>query len=208
MPKSEHPVVMSDFKSKSKDIAWIVSHCNSSSHREDYVNSMKNLTDSSLKIDIFGKCGNFKVHDFKNDKKDEILVDAAYKEIAKEYKFYLSLENSICKEYVTEKFFNALKYGILPITNGQDISSIAPPHSYLHIDDFKSPTILMETLQNISQNQDLYNSYFWWKEFYSVRTDLKSESQCQLCNILNRDAFKSMNDYSQFSDYWNQCANP
>ena len=40
---------------KSKDIAWIVSHCHTDSRRESFVEELQNLT--SLKIDIFGKCG-------------------------------------------------------------------------------------------------------------------------------------------------------
>ena len=111
--------------------------------------------------------------------------------------------------YITEKFFNALKYGILPIANGglqkEDYAKIAPPHSYLHIDDFKSPEELMKMLENLSKNPDLYNSYFWWNEFYTIKTNFDFETQCQLCDILNNDGFKSLNDYSMFKNYWHKC---
>ena len=51
------------------------------------------------------------------------------------YKFYISFENSLCSDYVTEKFFNILKYNIIPITlNGVDMSEIAPPNSYIDFD--------------------------------------------------------------------------
>ena len=40
---------------KLKDIAWIVSHCQTDSHRERYVDALRNAT--SLKIDVFGECG-------------------------------------------------------------------------------------------------------------------------------------------------------
>ena len=30
------------------------------------------------------------------------------------YKFYLALENSVCQDYVTEKFFNILQYNVIP----------------------------------------------------------------------------------------------
>ena len=51
--------------------------------------------------------------------------------------FYLSLENSLCKDYITEKFWKILPYNIIPIVlNGVNMTSIAPPHSYIDIKDF------------------------------------------------------------------------
>ena len=35
--------------------------------------------------------------------------------IAKKYKFYLSFENSNCVDYITEKFWDALKYKVRKI---------------------------------------------------------------------------------------------
>lgn len=195
---------LTDFKSRKKDIAWIVSNCKAPSHRDDYVKSMKKVANSSLKIDIFGQCGDLKIH-LNEGKKNKTLIDAAYREIAKDYKFYLSFENSLCEDYVTEKFFNALKYGILPITNVKNVVKFAPPHSYLNINDFNSTEDLMKTLENLSRNQELYNSYFWWNEFYRVVDDTQFETQCQFCDILNENGFKSANNYSKFGNYWNKC---
>ena len=44
-----------DLSLKSKDIAWIVSHCETDSKREAYVEKLQKIT--SLKIDVYGKCG-------------------------------------------------------------------------------------------------------------------------------------------------------
>ena len=43
---------------------------------------------------------------------------ACWEMAERDYFFYLSFENSICKDYVTEKFFNAMDQNILPITLG------------------------------------------------------------------------------------------
>ena len=40
--------------------------------------------------------------------------DACYQMLNNTYKFYLALENSVCQDYVTEKFFNILKYNVIP----------------------------------------------------------------------------------------------
>ena len=41
-----------------------------------------------------------------------------YKEQLVKYKFYLSFENALCQDYITEKFFLAGLAGALPITYG------------------------------------------------------------------------------------------
>ena len=80
-----------------KPVAWLVSNCQTASHRELYVKELQKY----VPVDVFGKCG----EPLKCTKgRDECFV-----EIAESYKFYLSFENSICEDYVTEKFFNILK---------------------------------------------------------------------------------------------------
>ena len=55
------------------------------------------------------------------------------------FQFYLSLENALCKDYITEKFYKALPYDVIPIVlNAVNMTEIAPPHSYIDIKDFSS----------------------------------------------------------------------
>ena len=52
--------------------------------------------------------------------------------MAETYKFYLSFENSICKGYITEKFFNAMDQNVLTVAyGGGDYDAVAPPHSFV-----------------------------------------------------------------------------
>lgn len=39
--------------------------------------------------------------------------------VERDYMFYLAFENSICADYVTEKFFNAMKRDVIPIVLGE-----------------------------------------------------------------------------------------
>ncbi len=48
-------ILSRDLSFKTKDIAWIVSHCETDSHRERYVDALRNWT--TLQIDVFGECG-------------------------------------------------------------------------------------------------------------------------------------------------------
>ena len=188
-------------KERTKDIAWVVSHCESASKREEYAQKLIDL--HQLQVDIFGKCGN---QDFPKRQ----LVDEGYKLLAKNYKFYLSFENSNCKDYITEKLFFAMQYGLLPIALGgfsiEDYEKSIPPHSYLHVDHFENPEQLMDYLVKLSGDEELYSSYFWWKEYYDIKVfkDL-SPAACKLCQLLNIENYKSPNDYDNVQQYWHQC---
>ena len=55
----------------------------------------------------------------------------------RKYKFYLSFENSICEDYVTEKVWKILQLHVVPIVlGGADYKDILPPHSYIDVRDF------------------------------------------------------------------------
>ena len=124
---------------------------------------------SNLQIDIIGNCG-FKSPELPSRAERERGSIKAYPILAQNYKFYLSFENAKCFEYITEKFFTALQVGMLPVVMGglskQDYEKIAPPHSFIHVDDFSSPKHLMQFLEKLSKDPKEYNTYFWWKSYY------------------------------------------
>ena len=201
---------------RTKDIAWLVSHCNTTIKREDYVKEMKKYR--GLHIDIYGGCNNNNISTSKIPKKLEGGWETGYEMLGKKYKFYLAFENAKCMDYITEKFFTALTAGMIPVVMGglskKDYEKISPPHSYLHIDDFPSPKELMEKLHEISKNPRLYNSYFWWRAYYEAvvlynpYNDPEFQSWripgCQLCDVLNSEHI-SRNNYTDFISYWHQC---
>ncbi len=72
-----------DFSTKTKQCAWIVSHCQTEGKREEYVKELQKF----IKVDIYGNCAPNKEQCVRN------RSDECYKRIEKEYKFYLSFEN-------------------------------------------------------------------------------------------------------------------
>ena len=165
--------------------------CFLQARREKYVKQMKKLVD----VDVYGKCGKLKC--------SRANETECYVNLEKNYKFYLSFENSVCVDYVTEKFFNVLKYQVLPVTySGADFTEIAPPHSYINTLDFDSVSDLSKYLLKVDKDDELYASYFWWKEFYEVRntkTDL-SQSFCDLCKALHSPLPDKI--YSDLTKWW------
>ncbi|CAG5121936.1 unnamed protein product, partial [Candidula unifasciata] len=137
---------------KTKKVAWFVSNCGARNGRRQYANELAKY----IEIDIYGGCGKLKCPRFEANKCFEMLN--------RDYKFYLSFENSNCRDYITEKFFiNGLKHDVIPIVMGaapEDYERAAPPHSFIHVDDFESPKDLADYLHKLDKNDDLYNKYF------------------------------------------------
>ena len=99
--------------------------------------------------------------------------------VEREYMFYLSFENSLCKDYITEKFYSAMNRSIVPITLGGALEGAcndyvdaagAPPHSFIDaLRDYPDPAKLATYLKTLRTKPSLFAEYFWWKDFYQVR---------------------------------------
>ncbi|CAH8643624.1 unnamed protein product [Heterobilharzia americana] len=104
--------------------------------------------------------------------------------LTKHYKFYLSFENSLCMDYITEKFFsNSLLHNAIPIVMGASIEEytrFAPPYSFIHVDHFKSPLELAHYLKYLDENDTAYNEYFAWRGHGDVYV-WNSRPECEFC---------------------------
>lgn len=64
----------------------------------------------------------------------------------------------------------------------EDYAAVAPPHSYIHVDEFASPQQLAEYLHKLDNDPDLYNSYFLWK---NTGKFLNTKFWCRLCSLIH-----------------------
>lgn len=179
-------------KGKSRMAFMLTGHCEVYSRRLDYVKELQTYIQADV-ISGSGRCGKDLCPRWKCD--DTKLG----------YKFYLAFENSLCKDYITEKFWkNALIHGALPVVMGAnkgDYIKVAPPGSFIHVDDFKSPKELATYLKMLNSNDDLYNKYFEWKINYTITKT--GESLCGLCDALhNETKLKTKKVYEHFADFW------
>jgi len=80
-----------------------------------------------------------------------------------EYRFTVAFENSVATDYVTEKFFQPLVAGSVPIYRGApNVAQFAPaPGCYIDANDFSGPTELADYLQSLTDEQ--YNRYHDWR---------------------------------------------
>jgi alpha-1,3-fucosyltransferase 10 len=82
------------------------------------------------------------------------------------YKFTLALENSIAPDYVTEKLFQPLIAGSVPVYRGaSNVAAFAPgPKSYIDATDFASPKDLADYLNALDRDDAAYAAYFAWRQ--------------------------------------------
>lgn len=99
--------------------------------------------------------------------------------------FYLALENSQAKDYISEKLWNAFQAGAVPVVLGPSratYEALAPPGSFIHVEDFRSPAALAEHLKHVAADRRAYEKYFRWHHCYRIQTVTDwRERLCQIC---------------------------
>lgn len=183
---------------KTHKVAWMVSNCNTESLRETYVRELSKF----IPVDIYGRCGNLSC----SLNSTHWLSDpSCYDMLEAKYKFYLSFENSICRDYVTEKFFEIMNRNIVPVVlGGASYNQIAPSHSYINAQEF-TPEQLANYLKVLDTDDKLYNEYFWWKDYYRLEVGVEQMARhgfCDLCEKLHQDEGK-IKYYREVISEWN-----
>ncbi len=110
-------------------------------------------------------------------------------ELLKDYKFYLAFENTNEKDYVTEKYFQSLKAGAIPVYMGApNIDDFKPGEpSIIKVSDFESPKALADYLLFLNRTEPAYLKYLDWKikgpseSFQKLLNRVNFDSRCRLC---------------------------
>ena len=172
-------------------MAWVVSNCKTAGHREDYVDELKKTVD----VDIYGACGTHR------RTKDIIQT------INATYKFYLGFQNSLCPDYITEKFFLRQNLDVVVVVRGSgNYSRHYPLASFIDTRDYRTPQELGKYLLYLDNNHTAYIEYLKAKEnYHSVKTG-RQNGLCELCKMLHTKPLHK-NMYTSFTQWYssNQC---
>eukprot|EP00286_Rhodomonas_abbreviata_P023807 CAMPEP_0181296076 /NCGR_PEP_ID=MMETSP1101-20121128/4498_1 /TAXON_ID=46948 /ORGANISM="Rhodomonas abbreviata, Strain Caron Lab Isolate" /LENGTH=763 /DNA_ID=CAMNT_0023400891 /DNA_START=113 /DNA_END=2404 /DNA_ORIENTATION=+ len=145
-----------------------------------------------LPIDQHGKCfGNMKTpKDMGRRAKGWMRKKT---EVLKGYKFGLAFENDVQEGYVTEKVFNVLEAGAIPIYYGTpDVYDHVPRGSIIDVSSFPDPKALAEHIRMLQTNRTQFNSYFQWDatdmQELSERHACSSDWYCRVCEYLHSNS--------------------
>lgn len=178
-----------DLSSKNRTIAWFVSNCPTHSRRESLARNLSLF----IPVDIYGRCGDG-LHKCPTRTECDLVL-------SRNYRFYLSFENSLCPDYITEKLYRALIYNTVPVVyGGSNYTMYLPVGSYVNAQDFDSSKDLANYLNKLMVDDDLYLSYFHWKWKYVVDPN-PLVGWCQLCRLLGNANTKEK-IYPNIAEWW------
>lgn len=137
-----------------KVCAIISSHINKSG-RQEYLQELM----QHIQIDSYGKL-------FNNRKMEKDTGKETKMELYSRYQFVIAFENSCATDYVTEKFFDPLVAGAVPIYLGApNIDEFAPgKNCFVDTRKFNSPKALADFITACCRNIDQYQQFFEWKK--------------------------------------------
>ncbi|XP_037068902.1 alpha-(1,3)-fucosyltransferase 7-like [Pollicipes pollicipes] len=176
-------------------VAWVASHCTTPSRREQYVAELQRY----LPVHVFGACGTRECGD--PAKRRDTL--ACFRQLVGNYTFYLAFENSLCRDYITEKLFRALQVGLVPVVRGAPRASyaaVAPPDSFVHVDDFAGPRELAAHLRHLARNASALTRLTAWRDSFTVRP---VEGWCRLCARMLQPDGPVPARYDDLRRWWN-----
>lgn len=159
---------------KPKKISIIVSNWNCSDISHNYYwreKLVKDILDSDLDIDIYGKNWNISDSRYKGCIKDKV-------EGLKDYEYSVSIENSCEDYYLSEKLFDCFLNNTVPIYYGcKRVSQFYDPRSFIQFDIKNNNTInTLKTL--IKSNNSIYKDFVlkskaWYFTKYNLLNYIK-----------------------------------
>jgi hypothetical protein len=153
---------------------------------------------TKIKVDSYGRFLNNKALPEADKGRATKLATIAH------YKFCLSFENALETDYVTEKFFDPLLVGTVPVYRGApNIDRFAPgEHAFINANDFSGPNELAFYLNELASDDEAYRKFFRWRArplLPSFEADLEANRVpyfAKLVDIVRRGGAKAHRQYA------------
>ncbi|KAI5108449.1 hypothetical protein C0J45_2043 [Silurus meridionalis] len=167
---------------KDKLLCWFVSNTATYTGvgtRMAYYNELK----KHIEVKVFGRMAGPRMR------------DEEYYPTMASCKFYLAFENSIHKDYITEKLNGPLAVGTVPVVMGpprQNYEEFTPGNAFIHIEDFPNSEALAKYLLQLDKDEEAYMRYFDWRKHVTATPHLFYLNQefiiyiCHACEYIGR----------------------
>ena len=155
LPRAEQMFAPPLPKTEAAPVVYIASNPRDRSGRDDYVRELMR----HVAVDSYGRrLNNRTIPGLDDGRRTKLLTIARYR-------FTLAFENSIAPDYVTEKFYDPLIAGSVPVVLGApNVADFAPaPNAYLNVADFDGPASLARRLRELCADEAAYASMLAWK---------------------------------------------
>jgi len=161
-------------------VAAFISNCNDAARLQ----VLSDLQVYGVTVHSFGGCA----HNAEEDQVSQNLWTNKFATLSR-YKFTAAFENSKDEYYITEKLFQPLDLGSVPIYfgDGEHVKDFVPPKSVISVHDFPSIAGLAAFLLRLNASDELYDEYLSWKRrplppsLVSLSEFLNQPHSCMLC---------------------------
>ena len=158
---------------------FLARNCAPLNDREEIVAAMRQ---AGFRVDAPSTCMN------NMDLPDEDLQNKTA--LMRRYMFFLAFENHNEDDYITEKLWDSLEAGVIPVYYGApNVKERVPEHSVVRVQDFDGSYELVVHLRQIAQNRSLYDSYHAWRYTNGMsRVDqiynfTRTHDRCRMCRM-------------------------
>jgi hypothetical protein len=117
-------------------------------------------------------------------------------ETVSRYRFTLAFENAIAEDYVTEKLYDPLLAGSVPVYLGaRNVERLAPsPDSFIDVRDYGGPEELAHRLLALASDEAAYDRHLAWKgrpfqpNFQTMLEESRTDAIVRLCAVIRERA--------------------
>lgn len=184
--------------SRRPSILWINSNCETPSNRTSLMLELMKY----IRVDVRGRCGNPLWNASNTAPVDPSIWAEEKTRLAGEYLFTIAIENSLEYDYVTEKLWQPLASGSVPIYLGApNVDDWLPCSNLSCLVDLRRFSSMKETatfLQSLIDDREKYLFFHQWRRETPVRKTFLHLSEylnranehsleCLLCDLIHRN---------------------